>query len=132
VTDRARTEQMRAQLLADVPAWFTVDELQDGGWSIGTPFIYGDGDGLPVVLEHGAGGWRFTDRGSAASHLFYDDVEVTPAVLAFLQRLADAGGYGFDGGVLTSEWTADMPTVFDLADFIQAVAQIQAARALEP
>lgn len=129
MTDRTRTQQIEAKLLEHDT--LSVTELQAGGWSIGTPFIYGDGDGLPVVLERHEEGWRFTDRGSAASHLFFDEVKVTPDVMAFLRRLADANGYGFsDDGVLTSEWFDDIPDVFDLADFIQGVAQIQAARAL--
>lgn len=119
----ALAEQFRSKI--------TMYELDDGSFSFCSPFIYGDGDGLPIVLEHVDEGWRLTDRGGAASHLFFDDIKLTAKRLAFIRRVAEIDGYLMSEHYeLSTEPQAEMPNAFDVADFIQGVAMIRAVLAL--
>jgi hypothetical protein len=97
-------------------------------WAISTPFFYADGDGFPVFLRHGRDRWHLTDDGVAFSHLFFDDVEVTDARLRTMTRLAERSGVAVvddaSGVRLVLDLDAD-PSAYDLADFLQVIAQLQ-------
>src|SRR4051812_37020673 len=110
-----------------------VTELADGSsFALSTPFLFPDGDGYPVVLERSDAGWRFTDRGGSAGHLFFDDVELTEYRLNFVRRLARQDGLTLSNDfILSSDVYAELPTPVELADFIQAVARVGGAAALE-
>jgi hypothetical protein len=100
--------------------------LRDGAFSLATPFMFGDGDGLPVILEPVESGWRLTDRGNASGHLFFDQ-DMTEARWDFVRRIADYDGLNIsDQFVLSSDVFDSLPSAIDVADFIQSVARLGA------
>ncbi len=125
-------DEIRASLLARFCSTLDVDELNDGSFALTTPFFFPDGDGYPVILERNNGGWRFTDRGGSASHLFFDEVELTDYRLNFMRKAVVQDGLSMsENFVLSSETFDELPTPVDLADFVQAVARIGGVTALE-
>jgi hypothetical protein len=125
-------DDIRENVLHHFCSMLDVTELADGGFAITTPFEFGDGDGYPVVLERVETGWRFTDKGNATSHLFFDDLELSEARLKFIHRAVDVDGVSMsDRYVLNSEVYEDLPSASDLADFVQAIARVGGAVALE-
>lgn len=120
------------RLMREFCSMLDVTPLPGGAFALSTPFLFGDGDGLPVILEPDHDGWRFSDRGGAASHLFFDEDEMTPARWGFVRRSAESDGLNLsDTYVLTSDAYDSLPTAVDLADFIQAVARVGAVGAME-
>ncbi len=125
-------DEIHERLVGEFCSMLDVTPLPDGAFAFSTPFLFGDGDGLPVVLEPVLDGWRFTDRGGAASHLFFDEDEMTPGRWEFVKRSAALDGLNVsDTYVLTSDVFDTIPTAVDLADFVQAVARIGAVSASE-
>lgn len=108
---------------------FAVHRASPDRLVVQTPFLFGDGDGYPVALERNGEGWRLTDMGGTASHLAMDDVDFTPARLELLVDIAEGSGFEFDELVL-SRIQPDMPNHFDIADLLQAIAQLSAIRYL--
>jgi hypothetical protein len=106
---------------------FQFFELESDRFVLQTPFQFEDGDGFPIVLERRADGWRLTDEGSTASHLTVDEVDLTPARLEMLVDIAAGSGFGFDNFALMRT-QADIPDVFDIADLVQAIAQLISIR----
>lgn len=119
------------RLLRDFCGALSVQPLQDGSFSLATPFLFGDGDALPIIAEHSDDGWRLTDRGGAAAHLFFDDIELTEARMNALGRLAGSDGCELDNSLVLAADLDAAPSAYDLADFIQAVAHIGAIAGLE-
>jgi hypothetical protein len=125
-------ETIRSRLLGPFCSMLDVTELSDGAFALSTPFLFPDGDGYPIVLERENGGWRFTDRGGAAGHLFFDDVDVTDYRLNFMRRAVERDGLSLsEDYVLSSDTYAEVPTAVELADFLQAVARVGSVTALE-
>lgn len=120
---------MSANVLDDlVERWcgsFGLEEVDSGVWSVVSPMLYGDGDGLPVFITHSGGEWALTDLGMATSHLFFDDFEYTAARLQQLQRAVESTGASIDGDHRITFGLDEAPTVFDIGDFFQVVAQVQ-------
>ncbi len=108
---------------------FIVHETGPGRYVLQTPFQFEDGDGYPVVIERHEKGWRITDLGGAASHLAVDDVDFTPARLEMLVDIAEGSGFDFEDLVLSRVQT-ELPNQFDVADVLQAIAQLSAIRFL--
>lgn len=111
---------------------FTVDRLDDTRWSIGTPLLYNDGDGLPVIASCVDGQWRLSDNGYATSHLFFDDFDHTPAREDALRRVVERQRMMMDDKfVITCELNGP-PDPYDIGDFLQVVAQIQGVAYASP
>ena len=120
-------ENLAWTLVAALRASFAVHEIEPERYLVQSPFQFEDGDGYPIVVERHAGGWRVTDLGGTASHLAVDDVDVTPVRLEMLVDIAEGSGFKFDNLVL-SRVQAESPTEFDIADVVQAIAQLSALR----
>ncbi|HRW40771.1 MAG TPA: DUF1828 domain-containing protein, partial [Microthrixaceae bacterium] len=98
---------------------------------LSTPFTYDDGDNLPVVLEFHGGTWTLTDRGDAVARLGYDDeFSFTPALEEVARRVIAAGGHSLQADLVISNDYPDLPSVYDIADFVRTVAQVGALPAL--
>jgi hypothetical protein len=108
---------------------FGVHPVSPGRLVIQTPFGFGDGDGYPVVIEKVESGWRLTDMGGTASHLAMEDIDFTQARLELLVDIAESSGFEFDELVL-NRIQPDLPSIFDIADLLQAIAQLGAIRHL--
>lgn len=106
--------------------------LRDGaGWSIGTAFIHGDGDGFSVIVQHRDDGWWITDLGGACGHLFYDNITVVdPIPLAYVRAVAEYHGLDLSEQFALSIHLDGEPDAFDVADFIKALAMIDATAAM--
>jgi hypothetical protein len=124
--------EIRDQVFGQFCEMLKVYPLSGGAFSLATPFMFGDGDGLPIILEPVDGGWQLTDRGSASGHLFFDE-EMTEARWDFVRRVADHDGLNMsDQFVLSSDVFDALPSAIDVADFIQSVARIGAVGGIPP
>jgi hypothetical protein len=121
------SDDLATNLGAALCASFVLHEVETGKFVLQTPFQFEDGDGYPVVMERHEKGWRITDQGGGASHLTLDDVDFTPARLEMLVDIAEGSGFDFEDLVL-SRIQSELPTPFDVADVIQAIAQLSAIR----
>lgn len=117
------------EILRQLCTSFQLHQVDERRWSIGSPFLYEDGDGLPVFLEERSeGGWTVTDQGMAFSHLFFDDFEYTDARLRTLQRVVDGWGYDIDRDThRISVDLSDDPSAYQIADFIQVLCEVRGA-----
>lgn len=116
---RALNEQLKRE-------WcdaFSVSQLPDGSFTVTTPFLSGDGDGYPVVIDRRQGGWQLSDRGIAISNLRFGELEITQGRLQQIDRFATEQGCSNEAGVLTMS-LAQAPTIEDIADFIELLAQV--------
>lgn len=104
-------------------AAFSVNRLQDGSLTVSTPFIFGDGDGYPVIIEHGHNGWRLTDRGIATSRLQYGELDLTEARLNQIRAFAHASGFSYENGIL-SLTLEQPPEVEDISALLVLVGQV--------
>ncbi|KAA0235939.1 MAG: DUF1828 domain-containing protein [Actinobacteria bacterium] len=117
-------DELRRQLESVLCDNVFVDERPDGSFELATPFLFPDGDVLPVVIERTLSGWSLTDRGRASAHLFFDDDSVpTDAQQRTLERIARARGVTYVDGALKAEFD-QLPDAFKIADFVQVVAQV--------
>lgn len=123
------SDDLASSLAGALCASFAVHEVNPGQFVLQTPFQFEDGDGFPVVIERHEKGWRITDLGGAASHLAVDDVDFTPARLEMLVDIAEGSGFDFEDLVL-SRAQSELPSPFDIADVLQAIAQLSAIRYL--
>lgn len=104
-------------------AAFNVDRLQDGSLTVNTPFIFGDGDGYPVIIEHGRNGWRLTDRGIATARLQYAELDLTESRLNQIEAFANVNGYSYQDGVL-SLTLEQPPEVEDVCALLTLIGQV--------
>lgn len=124
MSDQGRLSE---DLVAALRAAFAAHEVSPGRYVLQTPFQFEDGDGYPVVVEQHDDSWRLTDLGGTASHLGGDDVDFTPARLGMLVDIAEGSGFDFRELVL-SRVQSEPPSQFDIADIVQAIAQLAAIR----
>lgn len=117
------SEQSAGSLTAMLSAAFAAHEASTGRFVVQTPFQFGDGDGYAVVIEKNEDGWRLTDMGGTASHLAHEDIDFTRAKLEMLVDIAEGSGFTFDELVL-SRVQPNIPDQFDIADLLQAIAQM--------
>lgn len=94
-----------------------------GGWSLVTPFLFRDGDGLPIILEKRREGWRLSDRGATAGQLFHDNFNWSAAKVERLRRFVENGGARLEDWVITMELAAE-PTSEDVAAFIAVLSTV--------
>jgi hypothetical protein len=104
---------------------FSIHEVGEGRWSIGTPLLYEDGDGLPVIVEYAEGAWSLSDNGYATSHLFFDDFEHTDARADALRRLVHSARMNIDDSFTITCDLDGPPDPYDVGDFLQVIAQVQ-------
>lgn len=119
--------KLRDQIREEFCAGVDVHETADGVWTVSTPFIYGDGDGLPVVIEQTAGGWRLSDCGEALARwsLDYPEHEVTDSRLDKVRRVVESFGAKFSENIITLDLPrARVPDGFDVAYFLRIVASV--------
>ena len=115
-----------AHLAGDWCQHFDLHRVDEGLWTVVSPFIYSDGDGLPVFIRESEGGWDLSDLGMAVSHLFFDDYEFTEARFRQIERAVEMTGATIASDDREITFGLDKaPTAFDIADFIQIVAQVQ-------
>lgn len=125
----SRTSELAARLSDGFCRQMRVHEI-DGGWSLSTPFLFPDGDGLPIIIENQGDVWRLTDRGATAGQLFFDDYVWSDAKKARLQRFVEHGGAELSGWVITMALT-EPPTAYDVADFVVALSSVLALPAVD-
>ena len=96
-------------------------------WILVSTFVYGDGDNLTVILERDETGWVLHDEGHTTSHLFYDlDFRyANESERAAIRRVASRWGIDYDNTSLSMR--LDVPDAFDVADFIQIIAEARGA-----
>lgn len=119
------TNEPLGRLREELCESFSVDRLDEDRWSILTPLLYSDGDGLPVIVERVGGGWRLSDNGYATSHLFFDDFEHTPAREDTLRRVVALQRMDMDDKFVVTCDLDGPPDPYDIGDFLQVLAQIQ-------
>src|SRR5438874_343447 len=93
---------------------FSLIPVDDNTWSIASPFLMPDGDGLAIILRHTSSGWQLSDDGMTASRAFAE-LDVTAAREARLRAAADLWG------IELAEWVvqinlAGAPEASDIAD----------------
>ena len=104
---------------------FEITQDGESNWIVRSPFLYEDGDNLPIFISYEDGRWYLTDRGMAISHLYFDEFEYSEARYRSIRQVVD---YHYAEIADDHEITMPldgMPTRFDVGDFIQLVAQIQ-------
>jgi hypothetical protein len=106
---------------------FSAQTLPNGALTVVTPFLFGDGDGYPIVVEHGREGWRITDRGGVVSRFQLDEFDITEARHRQLEQFAAANGATLEGEVL-SVALERAPQVEDIADFVELIARVSGLR----
>lgn len=112
---------------------FEVLEMpSDGSIHLATPFLHGDGDAYPVIISSTSDGWQITDGGMTASHLGLAQIEFTKANAELAHRIAAFNGLVLSNGLELQVRYPSLPTAFDLADFLKALAQLSALPALRP
>lgn len=120
----------REQLIRDLrAAWcesLSFFDGPDGSLYLATPFLHGDGDVFPVVLEPAGQSWRFTDRGQALAHLAVEDFDMTERLEQIARRIAESAGLHPRNDLVLEGPILDDPTPYDLADFLSAIAQMEA------
>jgi len=102
---------------------FVVRTLADGALTIVSPFLFDDGDGYPIIIEHGREGWRISDRGGVMSRFQLEEFDLTDARRRQVEQFAAASRAALHGDVLVSTFQR-APEVEDIADFVELVARI--------
>lgn len=105
---------------------FSVDPSGQDEWIISSPFLFRDGDGFPVYLRRAGSSWVLTDSGAAASHLFFDDFELTDARLRHLEALAETNGLALRDQHVIVRTLDHFPDAYEIADVLVAIAQVGA------
>lgn len=104
---------------------FQVRQESENSWAVRTPFLYDDGDGLPVFVVRRDHKWDITDHGMTISHLFFDDFKVTPKRLEKIKQLvAKYAGEVSERQAITLSME-DEPSSFEIGSFLQMVSQVQ-------
>lgn len=92
---------------------------------VSSPFLFDDGDVLPVFLQRSDAGWSLSDRGMAVSHLFFDEFQFTEARFARIAQLVGVHAARLSDSHEITLALETTPTAFDVATFLQLVAQVQ-------
>jgi hypothetical protein len=101
-----------------------VEELADGSLTISTPFLFGDGDGYPLIVERRRGAWQLNDRGITVSRLIQvEELDFTETRRQQIEQFARANGFTFDAGTL-SITLEQPPELEDVAAFIELLARV--------
>lgn len=123
----ARTEisDIRTQLRSVFCEATDLHEVDDGVWVLASPFIYGDGDGLPVYIENTKFGWSLTDGGGALARwsIDYPDYELAEPRRQRLANVVSSFGAELqDETIRLNLPRGHTPDGFDIAYFIRIVA----------
>lgn len=112
-------------LQAELCTTFRVRASEGEEIAISSPFLFDDGDVLPVFLRRSEGGWILTDHGMAVSHLFFDEFQFTEARFARVAQLVGVHAARLSDTHEITMAVDGQPTAFDVATFLQLVAQVQ-------
>ena len=119
------TDQALPDLILSLGKAFSIHQDGESNWVVHSPFLYEDGDSLPIFVSNEGGRWYLTDRGMTISHLYFDEFEYSEARYRSIRQVVD---YHYaeiaDDHKITMPLDS-MPTLFDLGDFLQLVSQIQ-------
>jgi len=122
---------MAAQCLADrltkeMRDSFAVRECGPDLWAVSSPFLYDDGDVLPVFVLRGSDGrWSLTDQGMTVSHLFFDGFEFSEAGFGRVARVVAAHSAVLGEKHEISMPLSGRPDAFAVGTFVQLLAQVQ-------
>jgi Domain of unknown function DUF1828 len=119
------SSELSTQLKKSLCDSWMIREDSPSEWTVSTPFLFEDGDGLPVFVRLQDNGWSIRDYGMTCSHLFFDDFNATESRMARILQLIEKAGAKLDATNEIAMQLLGPPDAYQIADFLTLLNQVQ-------